>query len=159
MLLRSNGRNGKSHKSKYTDEPDQLEHEEPPCSTNRTHVQLIRGLSPYRDCCIQTINQREGRLGLGSNRRNAPLLHACGTVISMFAPLRGEAHRRSCFRHPGRLLNEPAAEAIRTRNEHRSSERRCRGSCKGPRGHGELRCPGRRSPRNMQFRRNRRNAW
>src|SRR5580698_580666 len=72
MLLRSNGGNGKSHKSKYTDEPDQLEHEEPPCSTNRTHVQLIRGLSPYRDCCIQTINQREGRFGVGGNRAMPP---------------------------------------------------------------------------------------
>jgi hypothetical protein len=54
---------------------------------------------------------------------------------------------------------EPTAETIRRRNDHRWSEHSCCCSYTGRRGHEEWRWPDRRSPRNTQFRQNRRNAW
>src|SRR5271166_6394256 len=59
----------------------------------------------------------------------------------------------------GLSTESPPAEMIRTRNDPRWSEQSCCCGNSGHRGHEEWRWPDRRSRRNTQVRRTRRNAW
>jgi hypothetical protein len=85
-------------------------------------------------------------------------LSTCGVVFSKFALPRRASHPVARSRYPCGLSTEPAAEAIRRRNEHRLSEQSCCWTYRGRRGHEEWRWPDRRSRRNTQFRQNRRDA-